>query len=98
MLGRRMNAKPCRLLFVVPNSSGHLPAAEADNLSSLRGQLLNALPSVAVSPGGLRLCPHPSSKPKLVEERLLPPGSKRTGWFLTGARREAIRGYGMDEG
>ena len=68
----------------------------------LTGRLLNALRSVAVSPGGLRLNAHPSSMPKLVEmglveERPLKPTSKRTGWFLTGAGRVAVRGYGADD-
>ena len=50
----------------------------------LQGRLLNALRSVAVAPGGLRLNAHPSSMPKLVEmglvvERPLRAGFKQTG-------------------
>lgn len=68
----------------------------------LRGRLLNALRSVAVSPGGLRLGAHPTIMPRLVEmglveERSMRPGSRRTGWFLTGAGREAVRKYGTGE-
>lgn len=69
----------------------------------LTGRLLNALRSVAVSPKGLRIGAFPKSmvvlvEMGLVEERPLKPTAKRTGWFLTGAGREAIREYGMGEG
>ena len=73
-----------------------------DEPEPLKGRLLNALRSVAVSPGGLRLSAHPSSMPKLVEmglveERPLKLGFKLRGWFLTEAGRKAIRARGLDE-
>jgi len=66
----------------------------------LRGRLLNALRSVAVSSGGLRFGAHPTSMPKLVEmglveERAL--SRNRRAWFLTAEGRKAIREYGTDE-
>ena len=69
----------------------------------LTGRLLNALRSVAVAPKGLRIGAFPKSmvvlvEMGLVEERLLKPRAKRTGWFLTGAGLKAIREYGMGEG
>ena len=72
------------------------------DIPPLRGRMLNALRSVAVSPGGLRLSAHPSSMPKLVEmglieERTLRLGFKLKGWFLTEAGRKAIRASGLDE-
>ena len=73
-----------------------------DAVHPLRGRLLNALRSVAVSPGGLRLGAHPSSMPKLVEmglveERPVKPGMRQTGWFLTEKGRAAVREYGTGE-
>lgn len=67
----------------------------------LKGRLLNALRSVAVSPKGLRIGAFPKSmlvlvEMGLVEERAV--GAKGRGWFLTTAGREAIREYGMGEG
>ena len=66
----------------------------------LTGRLLNALRSVAVSPGGLRLDAHPSSMPKLVEMGLVEERSlsrNRSAWFLTPEGRVALRIYGADE-
>lgn len=68
----------------------------------LSGRMLNALKSIAVSPGGLRLSAHPSSMPKLmamglVEERPVRPRSKKTGWFLTTAGREVISQHRVDD-
>lgn len=73
-----------------------------DEPDPLRGRLLSALRSVAVSPQGLRLGASPSSMPKLVEMGLVirrrrNPRARAEAWFLTPAGREAIRAHGLDE-